>query len=622
MTAPRLSIGAALLAALTLLAGCSDSRPSVLLISIDTLRADHLGTYGDASARTPSLDALAKEGVTFLDAQAPVPLTLPSHTTLMTGLDPYLHGVHDNGLFVVPPSAQTLAESLRAEDYWTGAVIGSYPLIRRFGIDQGFEVYDDRLAVSGTMSGEIVERPANEVTDRTIALLKRAADSGKAFFLWAHYFDPHFPYEAPAKHTQGADSPYAAEVSFTDAQVGRLLDELDALGLEENTLVVITADHGESLGQHQELTHGTFAYSATLHVPWLMRMPGKLPAGKRVESLVRTQDIAPTILDLLELPPLRAAGGQSVRPLWSGKSDDRVAYCETFAPEYSYGWSKIIGLRTGTHRFLLSPDPELYDVRADPGEQQDICEQHPERVAALQRQLEKIREISARDALSHQSTQPDYQALAALGYTSRPREVAPWIDPSLPSPKERAHLLESFSKLERWTAGGRADRAIELARSVLEEDPQNPHVREILAFNLQASGEVDEAIEEYQRAIQLNPGNPFLYNTVAKLCADRGEPDKAKQWLRAGLEASPNEPTLAMGLAQMQFMSGAKDEALETLRAALDANPGDVTLHLTIAGVYLRLERFDDARRELDWILEQDPENRQAKQMRRSLKGR
>ncbi len=600
---------------------CSDSRPSVLLISIDTLRADRLGCFGHEPARTPHLDQLARDGVLFLDAQAPAPLTLPSHTTLMTGQDPYDHGVHDNGLFVVPASARTLAERLRAAEYWTGAVIGAYPLVRRFGLEQGFRTYDDRLATSTANTGEIVERPAAEVTDRTIALLKKADEAGEPFFLWAHYFDPHFPYEAPESYRRGGADPYDAEIAYADAEIGRLLKSLEELGRRDDTLVVITADHGESLGEHGEPTHGTFAYNATLHVPWLMRWPGTIPSGLEVNRMVRLQDVAPTILDMIGIERDADLGGASVRPLLGApdRSTERIGYCETFAPEFSFGWSKIVGLRTERHRFLLSPHPELYDIRKDPDELEDIAEQEPDQVRAFLKRLERIREASARTIAAGQIGRPDFTSLAALGYTSRPRDITPWVDETLPSASKRAHLLESFSELERWTAGGRTERALPLAREVLAEDPDNSHVREILAFNLQGAGEIEEAITEYERAIALNPRNPFLYNTIAKLCADRGNTERARRWLAAGLQAAPDEPSLAMGLAQMQFMEGEKEAALETLTEAVDRSPSDASLRLTLAGVYLRLKRPQEARREVERVLDRDPENAQAIQMQRRL---
>ncbi len=271
---------------------------NVLLVSIDTLRADHLGAYGYAEAETPRLDQIAREGIRFAQVVSPMPLTLPAHTSLMTAVPTSVHGIRDNGAFELSAETSTLAEQLRAAGYQNGAFVGSFVLHSRWGLSRGFAHYDDRFeyGVAGGVPGQ-VERPAEAVVDAALSWLTEPREA--PFFSWVHLFDPHSPYAAPEPYgSRYIDRPYDGEIAYTDAQVGRLLDGIDAAGLLDNTIVVVTADHGEGLGEHGEPGHGLFLYDTTVLVPLIIRLPDRLLAGREVAEQVRLIDIAPTLVEL------------------------------------------------------------------------------------------------------------------------------------------------------------------------------------------------------------------------------------------------------------------------------------------------------------------------------------
>ncbi|MEZ5330546.1 MAG: sulfatase [Thermoanaerobaculia bacterium] len=330
---------------LCVLVGCSrGERWNVVVATFDTTRADHIGCYGNASASTPVVDALAAEGFLFENAHAAIPITMPSHSTIMTGLVPMRHGVRDNGLFVLPAGVETLAERLRSAGYATGAAVGSFPLTAKFGLDQGFDLYDDRVQSSQEdFRGRKVrakqdiffdERRAQRVNEAIYPWLEEVAEAAKPFFLWVHYYDPHQPLQPPPPYDQlFADDLYAGEIAYADESLGTLFDELRRLGVWDRTLVVFTADHGEGMGEHRERTHSYLLYETTLHVPLIVRAPGGFEAPRRITERVHHVDIVPTVLDLLGLERPPDLDGRSLVPYLRGErpsvSND---YAETLSP--------------------------------------------------------------------------------------------------------------------------------------------------------------------------------------------------------------------------------------------------------------------------------------------------
>ena len=341
--------------------------PDVLLVTIDTLRADRLGSYGHAQARTPVLDRLAKEGIRFADATTHAPLTYPAHVAIVTGRYPAVFNARLNGMNPLPADANTLAERFTAAGYDTAAVIGSVVLDRSYGLDQGFTHYDDRMDVppSDVVAIADLQRPASAVTAAAVSWLEGRSSAGgkrRPWFLWAHYYDPHLPYEAPQKYAAAFPGrPYDAEIAFVDAELGRLLASVD----RQRTLVIVTADHGEALGEHGEPDHGFFLYDSTLHVPLIVAGSG-VRAGRVVAEQVRSIDIVPTIADLVGLPPERA-DGESLVPVMQGRArkDVPVSFAESWYPLLHFGWSELRAARVGEWKYIAAPKPELYDLRTD-----------------------------------------------------------------------------------------------------------------------------------------------------------------------------------------------------------------------------------------------------------------
>jgi len=395
--------------------GADDRVERIVLVSIDTLRADHVGCYGAEGAETPALDALAAEGVRFAAAISPAPLTLPSHTTLLTGRDPPQHGVRHNGFFRLPPDVPTLAEQLRGAGFATAAFVSAFVLDARFGLDRGFDLYDDRLGLlrSSGAPGAVPARRGDRTVDAALAWLGEAPDR---FFLWVHLYDPHAEYEPPAPWSERFfGRPYDGEIAFADAQLARLRAAL-AERWPEGTLWWVASDHGESLGEHAEKTHSFGVYEATQHVPLIAAGPG-LPRGSVVADVVALADVAPSALALAGLPPLPGANGIPLVPALraTGEVGRRAAWVETLATQLDMGWSPLLGVRTATHKYVRAPEPELYDLSLDPRELRNRAAEEP----ALAADLDRIVEERAQGRAVVTSFQPDAEEraqLEALGY--------------------------------------------------------------------------------------------------------------------------------------------------------------------------------------------------------------
>ena len=374
--AALIAVAAGIWMAARLVGRSESSRANILLITIDTLRWDRVGVYGYRRAATPVLDGLAARGVKFETAIAHAALTAPSHASMLTGLIPPRHGVRDNGAFVLSPNVPSLAAELRRAGYETAGFISGFPLDRRFGFSIGFDLFDDALPRGpGPGSRAYVERRADDTTTRVLAWLDGRGRTGQAsgaarpWFLWVHYFDPHAAYEPPAEFAaRFADSPYDGEVAFVDAQIGRLFQHLGRRGDPAGTITLVTADHGESLGDHGEQTHGIFVYDATLRVPFLLAGPG-IPPGVTSAVVARGVDVMPTLADLAGVAVPAGLDGRSLRPALTGKTmDDAPAYVEGLVAERHLGWAPLHGMRTAAWKFIDAPRQELYDLRADVAE--------------------------------------------------------------------------------------------------------------------------------------------------------------------------------------------------------------------------------------------------------------
>jgi arylsulfatase A-like enzyme len=530
-------------------------RPSFLLVTLDTTRADRLGAYGHGGALTPTLDALAREGILFERALAATPITLPSHASILTGVDPRVHGVRDNGIFVLGPQASLVSEALREAGWRTGAFVGSYVLDAKFGLDQGFEVYRGP-PVSHTLAGYAAERSAGAVVDDALRWLGTLAPNER-FFAWVHLYDPHEPYAPPPPWSGRLRDPYDAEIAYCDAQLARLLEALERQGRGPELLLAVTADHGESLGEHGERTHGVFVYQSTLHVPLILWGAALGPArGSRVGEIVSNAELAPTLLALAGLP----TGGRTLL-----EEGPRSLYVESRLPYHSLRWRALRGLVWQEHKLVEGARHELYDLRRDPGEEHDLAADDPERVAALRRRLEGMRADGgdASWASPRALDAADRSQLEALGYLAGSGGGDP-LDPALPDPRAR---IGDLAVLER------AGVALEASAALTNSAPAATAWQ-----NAERRAEVRRRLE-----------------------AARGE-------LRSALAGNPGNFQLGASLGAVETRLGHVAEAIRLLEEARRVQPTALDNLYNLADAYQRADRTRDALRTIDEIHRADPD--------------
>ena len=430
----------------SLAAGVSRSALNLVVITLDTTRADHLGAYGFQSIETPHIDELAREGVLFVQTSTTSPLTLPAHASLYTGRFPFSHGVRDNAGFTLDARETTLAEILKRRGYSTGAFVSSVVLDAAKGLNQGFDFYRDDFASPAPPGPAVaLRRPADDVTDDALSWLAQVGSS--RFFAWLHFYDAHAPYQPRSPYREWyATRPYDAQIAFMDAQVGRLLDFLRERALLERTIVVVIADHGEGLGDHRETAHGIFLYDNVIRVPFIIRAPFAGLRARIVDDVTRTVDVMPTLLELIEVAAPENSEGKSLLPLMTGeaRSLNLDAYAESLYPLYRFGWSDLRALRSGRFKVIAAPRPELYELDRDPFEAHNVFDAQR---ALGERMIERLREIerSARSSTA-EGARPQIDAetaakLASLGYVSRPTVAA--ARDELPDPKDLIGTLDS-----------------------------------------------------------------------------------------------------------------------------------------------------------------------------------
>lgn len=598
---------------------------NVLLISLDTTRADRLGCYGYEKAKTPNIDRLAAGGTRFSQCISPVPLTLPSHCSIFTGTPPFVHGVRDNLSFALSANHQTFTEALQAAGYTTGAEVGSAVMNREFGLDQGFDHYGDvvetrawRDPLSTDVRRPCVERPADVVTDAAIAWLRSAAS--KKFFLFVHYFDPHAPYAAPGG-LAGAATPYDAEIAFVDQQVGRLLAELRELALEKKTLVMLLGDHGEGLGEHGQETHSYFVYDSTLHVPLILSCPEQIPAGKVIDAQVRLIDAAPTILEFVGLPPLPKADGVSLLAFVAGKAGDLKlpAYAESMYPKLSVGCGPYWALRSDGWKLIYSAKPELYHVAEDPRETRDLAAAEPQRVAAMTQQLATL--LAAADgAAGAARTEVDPDTLAELrrlGYIGDSPEEEEMQDlfafgPAVPDPRS---CYEEFSVVDRavsQVSAGKYAAAIKTLETLLAQSarPQAQTLaRRTLAEAFIAMGMFHKALPHYAAALQVRPDDATLRCTYARALMQTGRLAQALEEYRRVIAMNPRWAGPYFEYSAALARRGRHAEALEQAQRALAVDPSFAPAQAQIGEVLVRLGMLDHGIAEMRKAIALAPES-------------
>jgi arylsulfatase A-like enzyme/cytochrome c-type biogenesis protein CcmH/NrfG len=552
---------------------------NVLLITIDTLRADRLGFMGYDGAETPVLDALADGGVVFETAVSAAPVTLPAHATILTGRVPPAHGALDNGLFALADGVPTLAGRLRGAGYATAAVIGAYVLHGEYGLDAGFDRYDD-LFVQPRPDGVIYrERRAEEVSARAIEWLRSRA-GGRPFFLWAHYFDPHVPYDPPGRfRARFATRPYDGEIAYADQEIGTLLDALAASGEAKRTLVVVVADHGEALGDGGERTHGILLREATLRVPLVLSAPGALP-HERVTGLVASADVMPTVLDLLGCAlPDSLDGISLVDCMTSGRSTGRAVFSETRLPADTFGWAAMARMRTDRWAWVRAPIPELYDLETDPHELRSLHEEHTDTAAALDRRVDEVLERPVATAARGNLSEEEVEALRSLGYLVS-GEVPEFTGAD---PKERLDVWNRMTDMEGLVRAGRFAEAADGLGDVLRDDPGNPAVRILHAEALARCGRAEEALADLRILRDTGRIAGRMGDLYARTLAEAGRPDEAEALLRTLRKTEPEEADHAYNLGVLLAGQNRREDAIEPYESALRANPDAVHVLTNLA---------------------------------------
>jgi arylsulfatase A-like enzyme/Flp pilus assembly protein TadD len=585
---------------LVLLGGCGPSRKidRVVLVTIDTLRWDRLGYMGyDVS--TPNLDRLAGSGAVFTDAMSAAPITLPAHSSILSGLYPTSHGTRFNGMFRLPEEVETVAERLKEEGFATGAFVGSFVLDRRFGLAQGFDVYDDEMRrTSPDQPSELAERPAEEVVTRALAFLE-AHPEGPTF-AWVHVYDPHLPHAAPAPFAeQYPGRGYDAEVAYTDAALGPLLAALDG----ERTAVLVVGDHGEGLGDHGESSHTLFVYDSTMKVPLLVRAPG-IPAGTRVDRQVRSLDIAPTILELAGLSPGEGVEGASLlRTLEPGLEEEiRPAYGETFGPLYQFNWSALRFLRQDGFKFIEAPRPELYDLTADPGETKNLWSENPPEIGKrLRREIRRIEEAE-KEVKAEAVDEETRKKLESLGYVASSRRKD---HRALPDPKDR---VEIFVRLEEFLAPGvPVETQLAGLREVLALEPDNILAQKRVAGLLASQGKYDDAVREYQRLLRIAELDAKDWENLLSSLLLSKRTEEALAVAEQALAEFPWQPELHVLRGEALENAGRLEESRDVYGKAIEVRPKDPENYWRRGAVARKLGDTAGAERDFREAISRDP---------------
>jgi arylsulfatase A-like enzyme/Tfp pilus assembly protein PilF len=604
----------------TLPAGEKPSDLSVLLVTLDTTRADHMGAYGYQGIETPAFDRIAREGVLFEHAESAAPLTLPAHSSIFTGLFPPEHGVRDNGGFFLAPSQVTLAERLKAAGLETGGFVGAYVLDHRWGINQGFDTYYDDFDLSKVKSMSLgsIQRPANEVADHVLDWLDHT--DGRRFFAWAHFYDAHTPYDPPEPFkSRYPGHPYVGEIAFVDSQVGRLIGWLEDHHRLDRTIVVVMGDHGESLGDHGEAAHGFFVYQSTIHVPFAIRAPFALTRGRRVADVVRSVDVMPTVLDLLGLPVRGKVEGRSLVPLMTGATEDMglEAYSEAVYPRYHFGWSDLRALHVGRYKYIEAPRPELYDLQDDPNEQHNLYPQRRElgdRMATALTALEGHMPAAAADAKPTPEVDPDArERLAALGYIGSFVPLAAHDRSGLADPKDKIGVFNLMNSARDSSKGeGDPDEGLKALLQVVKTDPEVIDAWFMLGNEYYRRGRFDDAIANYRKALALKPDYDLAVINMANAYRGLGRDDEALAGYRRYLQLDPNNAHVEYEAAQILIDTGRFQDASALLNAALKAEPTMAAARNALGIVAIREGDLARGEREIKAALAAKPDVRLA----------
>jgi arylsulfatase A-like enzyme/lipopolysaccharide biosynthesis regulator YciM len=578
---------------------------NVILFTLDTLRSDYVSAYRTQKAETPNIDKIAEEGVLFETCIAQTPLTLPSHTSILSGTYPLYHQVRDNGGFLVPRSLRLISEMLKEKDFSTSAFIASYVLHSKWGINQGFDTYNDDFDLTKFKSFSLgnIQKRADEVLGSARAWLTdhKKNHNDKRFFTWIHLYDPHTPYDPPSPFKEKcAGKPYRGEIEYMDHQLGLFFQYLKDEGLYDNSLIIMIGDHGESLGQHGEKTHGFYIYEPAVRVPFIIRAPFRFPV-QRVTALTETVDVVPTILDALEIPVPAEVQGQSLLKLMRGTESGsrRTAYTETYYPRFHFGWSELKALYyDGKWKYIQAPKKELYDIHADKLENNNLALKKSYQANKAGERLQRFVKEKSIGAKTPGDTKnlnkQDVRKLAALGYLTSSIDTAGKTN--LPDPKGKVHIFNDLSRAREFLGANRADDAIRLLENVVKEEPHLVDGILQLGNAYFYKRRYQEALKSFYQVLEKKPDYNAAMINVLNTLVNMGEFDRGIKEAQRFLKTFPNDHSLLNEMGTIYFMKEEYDRAIEILEKSLQiekTNPGAIN---TIAGIHIVKKEYDNAR--------------------------
>jgi arylsulfatase A-like enzyme/Flp pilus assembly protein TadD len=537
----------------------ADARPPLVLISIDTLRWDHVPAYGYRGVETPAIDSLRRDGILFETAYSHVPLTLPSHASMLTGLLPTEHGVRVNMGYALADRHPFLPQLLREHGYATGAAVSSFVLRGTTGMERGFDLYEDGIDYSSGHGLAGSQRSGGETLERSLAWLSSAA--ARPFFFFLHLYEPHAPYDPPEPYASRYPLAYDGEIAAADRVVGDLLAELKRLGVYERAAILLTSDHGDALGDHGEQGHGMFLYRSTVQVPLILKLPERRSAGSSVATPAQLADVAPTLLELAGVPARPEMTGRSLLQLAGQPAAARPSYAETYYTRLYFGWSELRAILDGRYAYVDSSEPELYDLTADPGQERNVLGAARQQAAALRAVLAGLPpnfdEPGAFDLESRQK-------LESLGYVGGARSR---YRGALPPPRSQLHTLAMIDRAMAAFAAKRYGKAAEEYRLVVAENPHAIRAWEQLAICLERMGRLSEALAAYREALARSGNEPHLAVATAEILLALGQLAEARQ--HAELALGWDQAAAREVLARVALAAGDPGEALRQGEAGL-----------------------------------------------------
>jgi len=583
-----------------------------ILITVDTLRADRLHCYGFPSIETPNIDLYASKGIKFEKCIAQTPLTLPSHASILTGTHPLFHGVRDNGGFLVPPELVTLAEIFKERGYQTAAFVAAYVLDSKWGLNQGFDYYFDKFDLSRfhKISLGSVQRPANEVMDEALSWLEEK--KGGKFFAWIHLYDPHTPYEPPPPYdSKYPGRPYVGEIAFTDSELGRLWQFLENNNLLDNSFLIFASDHGESLGEHRESTHGFFVYQEGIHVPLIFVTPFEELQEVSSSAVVSLVDIMPTVCEMAEIPIPSQIQGDSLLPLFfNPEKSHSYAYAESYYPRFHYGWSELKSFQNQRYKLIIAPEMELYDLKEDPDEKENLALSQTKILAELKTEADSFIEKFSENAFEIDYRKIDEETrekLAALGYIGTFSDSSKLKGKKLANPKEKIVVFNQLSRAKEMGLEGKVEEAVEMIKGVIADDPDIIDAYFFVGNIYFKERNYEEAIVYFMEALERRPDDSFTVINIANAYRRMGKIEEAEAFILDHLQRGITDSQFYFILGGIKVIQQKDDEAKKYYKQCLSINPSSSSSHNALAALYLNKDDLLNAEKHIHAAFDLNP---------------